>query len=476
MQKNLTRRGFLRDAALAVLAAGLAPAASSQATLYKRIDWASFTQGPDFSSFMDAIKKMRANTDPNDKRSWQYWANIHQNYCPHGVPYFLAWHRGFITLFERQLREVSGNPALTLPYWDYYTDPAVPVEFLDQSSWNPLYQSRINSTVLQALSLSAFSPSLINFQRGLSNAFEPVFESLPHNPIHDIVGGLFDTMQSPIDPIFWLHHCNVDRLWSAWLAAGGGRTQPAATDAYWSGTFTYSARLTMPRASTVDTRVNLGFYYQNETMPTTLPSLVAGGEKAASLVAASAVPRLPALGSFGATPMKATSANSVSLGGATGIVLDQSSVSARILLDKNAYQALQAMLASFQSSPFVRYGATQPFTSAKVVLSDVLVTPKGANGGYFYNLYLNLPVATSILDNEQRYMFGNLGPFRINATLHHDHGNPKGVRLEFDVTELLLAARGVDLSVQTFSFVRISGENSPDGDMITIGEARLELS
>ena len=22
---------------------------------------------------------------------------------------------------------------------------------------------------------------------------------------------------SPYDPIFWLHHCNVDRLWSEWM-------------------------------------------------------------------------------------------------------------------------------------------------------------------------------------------------------------------------------------------------------------------
>jgi tyrosinase len=23
------------------------------------------------------------------------------------------------------------------------------------------------------------------------------------------------------DPIFWLHHCNIDRLWASWIAAGG---------------------------------------------------------------------------------------------------------------------------------------------------------------------------------------------------------------------------------------------------------------
>jgi tyrosinase len=35
---------------------------------------------------------------------------------------------------------------------------------------------------------------------------------------------------SPLDPIFWLHHCNVDRLWAQWQAAGNGA--PALTSTY----------------------------------------------------------------------------------------------------------------------------------------------------------------------------------------------------------------------------------------------------
>jgi tyrosinase len=484
MQNTLTRRGFLRDAALAVLAAGFAPAVPAQGALYKRIDWTTFTQGPDYSSFMDAVKKMRANTNAADKRSWQYWANIHQNYCPHGIPYFLAWHRGFITLFERQLREVSGNPALTLPYWSYYDDPTVPTEFLESASWNPLYVSRVNNNVSQALTLNPFSDSLINFQRGLSNAYEPVLESQPHNPIHDLVGGIFDTMQAPIDPIFWLHHANVDRLWSAWAAAGGGRTQPAAADPYWSGMFTYSPKLTLPRASTADTRVNLGYFYENETLPTTQPGgfttgpdKVVAGSASLATGAETRLPRLPALGSFGTSPMRTTGAGSMSLGGATGIVLDRASVSARVSLDKAGHQALQEMIASYRSSPFKLADVPQlPFTSAKVVLSDVKLTTVGVGGGYYYNLYLNLPNTPAAGDEDANFLFGNLGPFRIKVSLHHDRSNPRGIRIEFDVTELLLASRGLDLSVQTFSFVRISGDNSPDGDVITIGECRLELT
>jgi tyrosinase len=34
---------------------------------------------------------------------------------------------------------------------------------------------------------------------------------------------------SPRDPIFWLHHCNIDRLWAEWNARGFRNT----ANAYW---------------------------------------------------------------------------------------------------------------------------------------------------------------------------------------------------------------------------------------------------
>jgi len=34
--------------------------------------------------------------------------------------------------------------------------------------------------------------------------------------VHVWVGGSMGPMSSPNDPVFFLHHCNVDRLWAQW--------------------------------------------------------------------------------------------------------------------------------------------------------------------------------------------------------------------------------------------------------------------
>jgi hypothetical protein len=37
-----------------------------------------------------------------------------------------------------------------------------------------------------------------------------------HGGVHLAVGGQMETERSPADPLFWLHHANVDRIWARW--------------------------------------------------------------------------------------------------------------------------------------------------------------------------------------------------------------------------------------------------------------------
>ena len=42
-----------------------------------------------------------------------------------------------------------------------------------------------------------------------------------HNRVHVWIGGDMGPSTSPNDPVFYLNHCNVDRLWAAWQARHG---------------------------------------------------------------------------------------------------------------------------------------------------------------------------------------------------------------------------------------------------------------
>ena len=59
-----------------------------------------------------------------------------------------------------------------------------------------------------------------------SNTKFSTIEGLPHNKVHNCIGGVgplnpgpygnMTNFLSPVDPIFFLHHSNIDRLWDVW--------------------------------------------------------------------------------------------------------------------------------------------------------------------------------------------------------------------------------------------------------------------
>ncbi|WP_197364045.1 tyrosinase family protein, partial [Streptomyces clavuligerus] len=51
-----------------------------------------------------------------------------------------------------------------------------------------------------------------------------------HNRVHTWVWGQMESSVSPNDPVFWLHHAFVDKLWAEWHALHPGSAEylPAA--------------------------------------------------------------------------------------------------------------------------------------------------------------------------------------------------------------------------------------------------------
>jgi tyrosinase len=184
----------------------------------------------------------------SDRRSWSFQAAIHGtdagppdplfNQCEHGTLQFFTWHRGYLYYFERILRWAAQDPTLCLPYWDWTADPVLPEPFrLPASSTNPLYEAQRAANSGAALPAPVVVDDLTNalaettFPPTPGPGFSPLLEGSPHGAIHVLVGG-FGGLMSAVsraarDPIFWLHHANIDRLWDHWLNLGGGRTNPA---------------------------------------------------------------------------------------------------------------------------------------------------------------------------------------------------------------------------------------------------------
>lgn len=465
----VTRRDFIKGAACVAASLAAPRLALAQGTPGQRLEWQEFKLTPQYGHFINALRSMRSSSQQGSPASWRYWTNVHVNYCPHGIAYFLAWHRGYLYHFENQLRSVSRDGSLTVPYWDYYRNPRIPSEFLDPATNNPLYVQRVGTNVYNALSLSPFGSSVYNFQRGTNNAFETLIESGPHNPVHNLIGNAMATMQSPNDPIFYLHHANIDRLWHAWSLPNGKGTPYTAnpysssnSNPYWSGSFTYASGLGLPRYQAY-TPSWLGRSYSNNNMPSALPPQARSTPFKLVQAQMGAPLSQPPLAQLAATTGRQIANGRLSLGGVANLALSENSVAARMPIVQNGLQQVRQLLASPQPSGNYR--------AVNVVADNIAFNAAGLAGGFYYKLYLNLPESGDASAAPQRFFLGTLGAFELAAATHH--GPPT---LIYPATEILASLDPAALDRLTVSLLRVDGENAPKGPVGTIGELRIELS
>jgi tyrosinase len=138
---------------------------------------------------------------------------------------FLAWHRWFLLRFEQRLQEE--DPGVAIPYWDWIANPRIPIQINRQAQLDRWHVKREwdRDLLPERSDLDAAT------RRERFASFQLRLESI-HGWVHVAVGGdagEMSTARSPADPVFWLHHANIDRLWARWQERNP-RKRPRNTD------------------------------------------------------------------------------------------------------------------------------------------------------------------------------------------------------------------------------------------------------
>jgi hypothetical protein len=249
---KLNRREFLRLSS-SVAAALLAMRTSAQPL--KRRKEIRALGAAEIDTLRSGIQAMK-DLPRSNPFSWQYQRAVHDaplatasnpdpagvapywRRCEHGSVHFFSWHRWQLLYWEEIARQLSGAASFTLPYWDYIRDPYLPEPFRtppagQQNTLND--NTRVaalnNGTAhLNTIAEAFDAPSVA--ADGLDQidffSFQVAHEGNPHDLVHGLIGGnMGDVLTSAQDPIFWLHHCNIDRYWEVWLKQGNGRANPS---------------------------------------------------------------------------------------------------------------------------------------------------------------------------------------------------------------------------------------------------------
>ncbi len=167
----------------------------------------------------------------------------------HGGPAFLPWHRPLVAEYEDALQLV--NPTVTLPFWDWTNLTATnnivfQDNFMSADRQGPVdtgYFTLANGwgmrTDLSGTRWTGINANPVAISRGsrvtnpgtwatnitsiLGNTTYGTFRNNleqgvgAHNNAHGSIGGIMSNVAaSPNDPMFWMLHANVDRLWAEW--------------------------------------------------------------------------------------------------------------------------------------------------------------------------------------------------------------------------------------------------------------------
>jgi tyrosinase len=201
------------------------------------------------------------------------WSTCEPHFNFSHVDYFLPWHRMYVLCLEQIVQAVAKRPDFSLPYWNY-TDAsqrAMPEQFRkkDDPTWGALYRpdrwpganagTPVDQVPPYKAPLNLDCMKLPNYPNG---GFCSSLNNAPHGSLHVDVGnsqGMSVPQWAANDPVFWVHHSNIDRIWASWNKAGG--KNPAMSGSYsFAGGDGKEVKLDVGKFMNADTSVH-GYVY-----------------------------------------------------------------------------------------------------------------------------------------------------------------------------------------------------------------------
>lgn len=222
-----------------------------------------------YPRFGDPLERPRETLPPETEQK-RFW-----DQCQHHTWYFLPWHRMYLAFFEqivgKTIEDMGGPSDWALPYWNYCDtgDPRackLPPAFIahrtPDGGPNPLRSEHrragnggedVATKHDIDLEKCLVEPAFEGLGGGGGTGFggmktKPnhkggdkeagMLEAVPHESIHSAIGDWMRfSSKAPLDPLFWLHHANIDRLWVVWRRRRSIHTDP--TDVVWLREFSF---------------------------------------------------------------------------------------------------------------------------------------------------------------------------------------------------------------------------------------------
>jgi tyrosinase len=258
--------------------------------------------------------------------TYDLFVRWHHEGAMHWGPAFLPWHRHFLIEFEKALRRVLQNPQFAIPYWPWNKDGERPAAQQASSPiWTAAYMGgrgangvvnsgafayRSNDPNTFRVRLYAdFGQPMQNTNRGLVRRFpgprgriaptskvksslvKSIYDMAPwfgqvvggfrgdheidHGMVHVWVSGDMEVSTSPNDPVFFLHHCNIDRIWEAWKVKNPGSPYLPGNAAAGANLVGHRIgdriRSIMPNPPTIGQLVNVSSNYTYDTLSDLVP-------------------------------------------------------------------------------------------------------------------------------------------------------------------------------------------------------------